>query len=198
MLLLGLAPAAHGANRTGRMFTGDRSGDFLFGALRAPVSPTSRSRRPRRRPRAERRLDHRRLCAARRRRIGRCRPSATHACRGACASSRLLADGSRDRLPWRVRLGRGAAAGQLLPRPRARSCRARDLASGTARELPGEPYTLLGCYHPSQQNTFTGRLTEPMIDEVLERARRLADDHGNAAAPVRGRASAAGSGGAAL
>jgi uracil-DNA glycosylase len=173
MLVLGLAPAAHGANRTGRMFTGDRSGDFLFAALwRAGFAnqPTSTH--------AE---DGLRLRGAWIAAAVRCAPPAnrpTPAERDEC-------------LPWSVRelqllhdvrviLCLGAfgwdAALRLttalsdppaaLPRPRPRF--------GHGVEFPGQRYTLIGCYHPSQQNTFTGKLTEPMIDAVLQRARALA------------------------
>jgi uracil-DNA glycosylase family 4 len=174
VLLLGLAPAAHGANRTGRMFTGDRSGDFLFAALwRTGFAnqPTSRSRD-----------DGLALRDAWITAAVRCAPPAnrpTPAERDQC-------------LPWSVQeldllsevrvvvcLGAfawdgalrllGAIAGPAAPvrRPRPRF--------GHGAELVDEPYSLIGCYHPSQQNTFTGKLTEPMIDAVLERARSLAD-----------------------
>ena len=174
VLIFGLAPAAHGANRTGRMFTGDRSGDFLFAALaRAGFAnkPTSVDR-----------ADGLALCDMWITAAVRCAPPANRP-----------APAERERcLPWSVRelqllrevsvvlcLGgfawdaalrllvaaRGAGAPPLRPKPR--------FAHGA--ELAGEPYTLLGCYHPSQQNTFTGRLTEPMIDSVLQRARELAD-----------------------
>jgi len=174
MLVLGLAPAAHGANRTGRMFTGDRSGDFLFAALwRAGFAnqPTSTDRG-----------DGLRMRGAWIAAAVRCAPPAnrpTPAERDQC-------------LPWSVRelrllkdvrviLCLGAfgwdAALRLttalsdppapLPRPRPRF--------GHGAEFSGQRYTLIGCYHPSQQNTFTGKLTEPMIDSVLERARALAE-----------------------
>ncbi|HEV7586278.1 MAG TPA: uracil-DNA glycosylase [Solirubrobacteraceae bacterium] len=173
LLLLGLAPAAHGANRTGRMFTGDRSGDFLFAALARqglasqPVSTALGDGL---------RLRGTWISAA-----VRCAPPAnrpTPAERDAC-------------LPWSVRelallsevrvvmcLGSFAwdAALRLLsaaspadyppPRPRPRF--------GHGVELRAGRRTLIGCYHPSQQNTFTGRLTEAMIDAVVERSRELA------------------------
>jgi uracil-DNA glycosylase len=171
VLVLGLAPAAHGANRTGRMFTGDRSGDFLFAALAragfaSQASSTDRG-------------DGLRLRDVRVTAAVRCAPPANRP-----------TPGERDRcLPWtvaelkllervRVVMCLGAFAwdaalrlhGALLdrppPRPRPR------FAHGA--ELALEPFTLLGCYHPSQQNTFTGRLTESMIDAVLARASRLA------------------------
>jgi uracil-DNA glycosylase family 4 len=175
ILVLGLAPAAHGANRTGRMFTGDRSGDFLFAALwRSGFAnqATSTSRDD------GLRLRDMWITAA-----VRCAPPAnrpTPAERDAC-------------LPWSVRelrllenvrvvlcLGAFAwdAALRLttalsggdasLPRPRPRF--------GHGAELGGGPYSLIGCFHPSQQNTFTGKLTEPMIDVVLERTRELAEE----------------------
>jgi uracil-DNA glycosylase len=173
VLVLGLAPAAHGANRTGRMFTGDRSGDFLFAAL-ARTGFASQ-------PSSTRRDDGLELEGAWITAAVRCAPPAnrpTPTERDVC-------------LPWsarelelledvRVVLCLGAfawdAALRLLatcggdrssaPSPRPRF--------GHGVELSGEPYALIGCYHPSQQNTFTGRLTEPMIDAVLERARALA------------------------
>jgi uracil-DNA glycosylase family 4 len=174
VLILGLAPGAHGSNRTGRMFTGDRSGDFLFAALwRAGFAnqPTSTDRG-----------DGLRMRGAWIAAAVRCAPPAnrpTPAERDQC-------------LPWSVRelrllkdvrviLCLGAfgwdAALRLttalsdppapLPRPRPRF--------GHGAEFSGQRYTLIGCYHPSQQNTFTGKLTEPMIDSVLERARALAE-----------------------
>jgi uracil-DNA glycosylase len=173
ILVLGLAPAAHGGNRTGRIFTGDRSGDFLFAALwRAGLAnqPTSTHRDD------GLRVRHAWITAA-----VRCAPPANRpqpAERDACLpwSTREL-----DLLPdIRVALCLGAFAWDValrlraarrdppaaLPRPRPR------FAHGA--EHPGEPFALLGCFHPSQQNTFTGRLTVPMIDAVLLRARSLA------------------------
>jgi uracil-DNA glycosylase family 4 len=173
VLVLGLAPAAHGANRTGRMFTGDRSGDFLFGALaRAGFAsqPISRSRDD------DLLLTDVWVAAA-----VRCAPPAnrpTPAERDACLSwsTRELAllEGVRVVLclgafAWNaaLRLIAAPGGGASLPSPRPRF--------GHGAELFGESYSLIGCYHPSQQNTFTGRLTEPMIDAVLRRARDLAD-----------------------
>jgi uracil-DNA glycosylase family 4 len=169
ILLLGLAPAAHGANRTGRMFTGDRSGDFLYAALwRAGLASQPQSRRV---------GDGLELSGARISAAVRCAPPAnkpTPAERDNCLpwSSReaeLLEDVRvvvcLGAFAWdgalRLRRERrGAGAPVERPRPRF----------GHGAEAPGEPWPLLGCYHPSQQNTFTGRLTEPMIDAVLERA----------------------------
>ena len=195
VLVLGLAPAAHGANRTGRMFTGDRSGDFLYAAMwRAGLAsqPTSTARE-----------DGLRLRDAWVTAAVRCAPPAnkpTPQERDACLpwSVRELEMLSRVRVivclggfAWDAALrlsatvaaeGRGAGvevgtaiagverSGQhkaLVPRPRPRF--------GHGAEYDGADYTLLGCYHPSQQNTFTGRLTEPMIDAVFARACTIAD-----------------------
>jgi len=170
VLLLGLAPAAHGGNRTGRMFTGDRSGDFLYAALwRAGFAsqPQSRSRD-----------DGLRLRDAWITAGVRCAPPANRPSpreRDEClpwslAELRLL-DAVRvivclGAFAWDAALRLTGALGGPEPRPRPRF--------GHAGELERGSYTLLGCYHPSQQNTFTGRLTEAMIDAVLERARELA------------------------
>jgi uracil-DNA glycosylase family 4 len=169
ILLLGLAPAAHGANRTGRMFTGDRSGDFLYAALwRVGLASQPQSLRD---------GDGLELTGARISAAVRCAPPAnkpTPAERDNCLpwSSReaeLLAEVRvvvcLGAFAWdgALRLRRelrGTGAPVERPRPRF----------GHGAEAPGEPWPLLGCYHPSQQNTFTGRLTEPMIDAVLERA----------------------------
>jgi uracil-DNA glycosylase family 4 len=165
VLVLGLAPAAHGANRTGRMFTGDRSGDWLFAALhRAGFAnqPGSDS------PDDGLRLDGAYVTAA-----VRCAPPANRPLpseRDSCASwlvaeLALLPDvrvvlclgGFAWDAALRLRSG-------LRPKPRF----------GHGAEVPAGPFAMLGSYHPSQQNTFTGRLTEPMLDAVLARARELA------------------------
>jgi uracil-DNA glycosylase family 4 len=174
VLLLGLAPAAHGANRTGRMFTGDRSGDFLFAALwRTGFAnqPTSRSTD-----------DGLRLSDAWITAAVRCAPPANRP--APAERDNCLAWSVRElellrevrvvvclgAFAWdaALRLRQALAVPAVLPRrPRPRF--------GHGVELPGSPYSLIGCYHPSQQNTFTGKLTEPMIDAVLQRARGLAD-----------------------
>jgi uracil-DNA glycosylase len=172
LLVWGLAPAAHGANRTGRMFTGDRSGDFLFAALwRAGFAnqPTSTGR--------EDGLELRDtwISAA-----VRCAPPAnrpTPAERDTCLPWSVRELGLLEEVrvvlclgafAWDAALRLTTAAttpGTRTPRPRPRF--------GHGAELMGERYTLLGCYHPSQQNTFTGKLTEEMIDSVLQHARVL-------------------------
>jgi uracil-DNA glycosylase family 4 len=188
VLILGLAPAAHGGNRTGRIFTGDRSGDFLFAALfRAGFANQ---------PTSTRRDDGLRLRDAWLTAAVRCAPPANRP-----------TSGERDEcLPWsvaelrllgniRVALCLGAFAWDAALRLRAalahpssagleaRGSRPPQLTGSPPRprprfghgaEHPGAPFPLLGCFHPSQQNTFTGRLTAPMIDEVLQRARELA------------------------
>ncbi len=165
VVVLGLAPAAHGGNRTGRIFTGDRSGDWLFAALwRAGFAnqPISISRD-----------DGLRLSGA----------WVTAAVRCAPPGNRPTPAERDNCLPWFARelsllpetrvlvcLGGFAwdAALRVLQAPRPRP------KFGHGVEAQAGGLTLLGCYHPSQQNTFTGRLTEPMIDAVFTRARELA------------------------
>jgi uracil-DNA glycosylase family 4 len=171
VLILGLAPAAHGGNRTGRIFTGDRSGDFLFAALwRTGFAnqPTSTHRDD------GLRVRHAWVTAA-----VRCAPPAnrpTPAERDTCLPWSVAELGLLGEIRVALCLGafawdaalrlRAAASGLPLPRPRPRF--------GHGVEHPGEPFSLLGCFHPSQQNTFTGKLTAPMIDAALRRARELA------------------------
>lgn len=171
VLILGLAPAAHGANRTGRVFTGDRSGDFLYAALHRvgmANQPTSVS------------VDD-----------GLALHDAwvTAAVRCAPPANKPTPDERDTCLPWTVRelellpavsvvvcLGQFAwdaalrlrvAAGAPPARPKPRFGHGAEFDDGAW--LP-----LLGCFHVSQQNTFTGRLTEPMLDAVLRRAQGLA------------------------
>ncbi len=171
VLVLGLAPAAHGGNRTGRIFTGDRSGDWLFGALwRTGFAnqPTSVSRDD------GLELDGYYVTAA-----VRCAPPANRplpAERDNCLPyllrelellSELRAIVCLGGFAWDVALRAVRARGERLPRPRPRFAHGAEASIGT--------YALLGSYHPSQQNTFTGRLTEAMLDAVLERARAIAE-----------------------
>ena len=174
VVIVGLAPAAHGGNRTGRIFTGDRSGDWLFAALhRAGLAnqPTSASVD-----------DGLRLRDAYVTAVNRCPPP----------QNRPTTEERDNCLPYLVRelhlLRRGrvivalgafawagallalAAHGAELPRPRPRFGHG---AEARIESGSGE-WMLLGCFHPSQQNTFTGKLTEPMLDSVFGRARKLA------------------------
>jgi uracil-DNA glycosylase len=174
VLIAGLAPAAHGGNRTGRVFTGDRSGDFLYAALyrcglaAQPVSVTAD--------------DGQRLIGARMVAAVRCAPpdnKPTPAERATCepwlaTEVTMVADSMRSIVclggfAWQALWPALAAAGFIVPRPRPAFGHGADVPlvkqSGT-----GEPVLLLGCYHPSQQNTFTGRITPAMLDAVLTRA----------------------------
>jgi uracil-DNA glycosylase family 4 len=169
ILVVGLAPAAHGGNRTGRIFTGDRSGDFLIGSMyRTGLAnqPTSVSRD-----------DGLRLLGSYMAAVNRCAPPGnkpTPLERDACLPYLEREIAALRRLRVVVALGAFAWDGALRamsalghrtrPRP----------AFGHGAEVPVGPYALLGCFHPSQQNTFTGKLTEPMLDAVFERAIELA------------------------
>ena len=169
VLLVGLAPAAHGGNRTGRVFTGDRSGDFLYAALHRTGfanQATSVSRE-----------DGLRLTGAYVTAVNRCAPPGnkpTPPERDACLP--FLAREVRALADLRVVVALGAfawdgalrALGESAPAPRPKP------RFGHAAEARLGSLTLLGCFHPSQQNTFTGKLTEPMLDAVLSRAADLA------------------------
>jgi uracil-DNA glycosylase family 4 len=167
VLVLGLAPAAHGGNRTGRIFTGDRSGDFLFASMhRLGLANQALS--------VSRddglRLDSAYVVAA-----VRCAPPAnkpTPEERENCSPwleqevsllPRLRVVVCLGAFAWESALRlRAMLDGDPIPRPRPKF--------GHGVELPGEPWTLLGCFHPSQQNTFTGKLTPEMMDAVFARA----------------------------
>jgi uracil-DNA glycosylase family 4 len=175
IVIVGLAPAAHGGNRTGRVFTGDRSGDFLFASLYrcgladSPVSVTAGDGQ---------RLRHTRMVAA-----VRCAPPANKPTpdeRDTCAP--WLAEELRRIAPSvRVVVCLGGFAWQALwPVLRATDFvlppRRPAFGHGAEAEItrPGPaapPILLLGCYHPSQQNTFTGRVTPGMLDAIFRRAR---------------------------
>jgi uracil-DNA glycosylase family 4 len=169
VLVLGLAPAAHGGNRTGRVFTGDRSGDWLFAALwRAGFAnqPESRSRG-----------DGLKLRGCYVTAAVRCAPPANRpwpAERDNClpylvrelqllSHARVLV--CLGGFAWDAALRALRERGVAIPRPRPR------FGHGASVELG--KWTLLACFHPSQQNTFTGRLTERMMDQVLARAVEL-------------------------
>ncbi|HEY5856128.1 MAG TPA: uracil-DNA glycosylase [Aldersonia sp.] len=168
LLIVGLAPAAHGANRTGRMFTGDRSGDVLYAALHA-VGLASQ-------PTATHIGDGLELCGTRITAPVHCAPpdnKPTVQERDRCrewldAELALLAPTIRavvvlGGFGWQTLLPSLVAAGWSVPRPRPK------FAHGARVELAGPtaPLHLFGCYHVSQQNTFTGRLTPAMLEQVL-------------------------------
>jgi uracil-DNA glycosylase len=169
VLILGLAPAAHGGNRTGRIFTGDRSGDFLVASLHrtgfanqatsvsrddglqlrdAYIAAVNRCAPPGNKPSPEER--------------DRCLPYLE---REISVLAKLRVIVGLGSFAWDGALRALAALGDTVkPRPKF----------GHLAEAQVGTFILLGCFHPSQQNTFTGKLTEPMLDEVFERAAELA------------------------
>ncbi|HXV04557.1 MAG TPA: uracil-DNA glycosylase [Solirubrobacterales bacterium] len=170
LAIVGLAPAAHGGNRTGRMFTGDRSGDWLYAALHRAGYAN--------RPTAVWRDDGLRLSDAYVTAVVRCAPPANRPApveRDNCLPYLVRELELLERCRTIVALGSFAWEGTLrailqlggeVPRPKPRFAHGAEGRAGR--------WALLGCYHPSQQNTFTGRLTEPMLDAVLARASQLA------------------------
>jgi len=178
IVIVGLAPAAHGGNRTGRIFTGDRSGDWLFAALhRAGLAA---------KPTSVRADDGQRLIGVRMVAAVRCAPPAnkpTPQERDTCRpwlvrELQLLAPTLRvvvvlGGFGWHALLPNLAAAGYQLPRPLPRFGHGTRLELSAAATAGGRALHVLGCYHPSQQNTFTGKLTESMLDDVLELAKKL-------------------------
>ncbi|HEX6581395.1 MAG TPA: uracil-DNA glycosylase [Actinomycetota bacterium] len=178
VLILGLAPAAHGGNRTGRIFTGDRSGDFLFASLHRTgfadqpasvsvddglrlrgvyIAAVNRCAPPGNKPTPEER--------------DRCLPYMEREIAVLRDLQVLVALGA---FAWDGALRALAALGHAVrPRPRF----------GHLMEASVGPFILLGCFHPSQQNTFTGKLTPQMLDEVFHRARELASRRSRPAVP---------------
>jgi uracil-DNA glycosylase len=167
VFVLGLAPAAHGGNRTGRVFTGDRSGDWLFASMhRNGFANQAQS------VSAGDGLElHDAFVAA----AVRCAPPANKPLPAERDNCLPYAREELDLMPQvKVIVCLGAFAWDaacrlhgVRPRPK--------FAHGAEFPLPGTNQVLLGCFHPSQQNTFTGKLTEPMMDAVFGRARDLAD-----------------------
>jgi len=169
--IVGLAPAAHGANRTGRMFTGDRSGDWLYAALHRAGFASQ--------PESEWRGDGLELRDAYITATVRCAPPANKPTPGERDNCLPYLQRELELLPrlrvivalgsfgWDGFLRAARAIGVEVPRPRPKF--------GHGAEAEVGHWRLLGCYHPSQQNTFTGKLTVPMTDEVFERARSLVD-----------------------
>lgn len=170
ILLLGLAPAAHGGNRTGRVFTGDMSGDFLWPALHAaglanhPISVRAgdglqaiegwitapvKCAPPDNKPIPSERDN--------------CAP---YLVRELAALDRVRVVVALGGIAWASALRTFAALGAILPRPLPKF--------GHGAQVTIDRWTLLGCYHVSQQNTFTKRLTREMLDAILQRAVSLA------------------------
>ena len=175
VLIVGLAPAANGGNRTGRIFTGDRSGDWLFAALHRVGLATQ--------PTSLHAGDGQRLVGARMVATVRCAPpdnKPTIDERDTCApwllrEVSLVQDSMRavvclGSFGWDAGLRTFRTLGYDVPRPKPRFGHG---AEAVLVAPGGREVVLLGCYHPSQQNTFTGKLTEPMLDAVLGRAAAL-------------------------
>ncbi|MGH3472373.1 MAG: uracil-DNA glycosylase [Nocardioidaceae bacterium] len=181
VLIVGLAPAANGGNRTGRIFTGDRSGDWLFGSLNRVGLAT--------RPTSVHAGDGQALIATRLVAAVRCVPPAnkpTTVERDTCAPwfdaeltlvmPTVRAVVCLGSFGWLVTWSALTRLGYAVPKPRPK------FGHGVRVDLPGRgsarvdgAVRVLGCFHPSQQNTFTGKLTEPMLDEVLAQAAAVAD-----------------------
>ncbi len=176
VLIVGLAPAAHGGNRTGRIFTGDRSGDFLFASLYRSGLASQ--------PASVSAADGQRLIGARMVATVRCAPPGnkpTPGERDACvpwlsAELRMVAASLRvivclGGFAWQALWQVLEGAGYAPPRPRPAFAHG---AEARLRSAAGADMLLIGCYHPSQQNTFTGRVTENMLDAIFARARGYA------------------------
>ena len=164
--VVGLAPAAHGGNRTGRIFTGNRSGEFLYAALhRAGLSTL---------PRSVSRDDGLQLRGVYLASVNRCAPPGNRPTpkeRDNCLPYLVRELRALEDVRTAVALGAFAWDG-LLRAFAALGHRARPRPPfGHGAEVEIGPYALLGCFHPSQQNTFTGKLTPAMLDEVLARAK---------------------------
>jgi uracil-DNA glycosylase family 4 len=170
LLILGLAPAAHGANRTGRMFTGDRSGNFLYEALeRAGFANQALSAHCQ---------DGLALKNAYITATLRCAPPANKPLPSELANCRPYLERDLEILRPRALLALGGIAmrsylGLLKSRGEIQSAAAFPFAHGASYALPGDLPRLFVSYHPSQQNTFTGKLTQAMLSRVLSDIRRF-------------------------
>ena len=168
LLIVGLAPAAHGANRTGRMFTGDRSGDWLFRALHKAGFANQAE--------ASRANDGLQLVDCAITAVCHCAPPDNKPTKDEIENCHEWLDVTIDLLPVRVFL----ALGQIGWRAMIGEAKRRGwhegpmpkFGHGALHQLTEDRW-LLGSYHPSQQNTFTGRLTEPMFDSIFRKARKL-------------------------
>jgi uracil-DNA glycosylase len=182
LLIVGLAPAAHGGNRTGRIFTGDRSGDWLFASLHrkgfsnlpesrhkddglilsdAYIAAAVRCAPPGNKPSPEERDRCLPYLSAEMRLLARLEVVVALGAFAWDATLRASREGSEGR--ERASVGTGDRAPRRAPKPR--------FGHGARADLGA--VKLIGCYHPSQQNTFTGKLTEPMLDAVFGQAREL-------------------------
>jgi uracil-DNA glycosylase family 4 len=167
LLIVGLAPAAHGGNRTGRVFTGDRAGDWLFGALHRFGYANQ--------PNSDHRDDGLRLTGAYITATVRCAPPANKPTSEERDNCLPYLERELDLLQRvRVILPLGSFAYDVVARLTGLRPRPR-FGHGVEARLP-DGRTILCSYHPSQQNTFTGRLTEEMFDAVFRRSRELASD----------------------
>lgn len=168
LLIVGLAPAAHGGNRTGRVFTGDRSGDWLYRALHKAGFANQ--------PTSEHRRDGLSLIDCAVSAAVHCAPPDNKPLPGEIANCRRWLVQTIDLCQPRVLLALGQLAWRaILDEARRRGWhtgRLPKFGHGALAPL-AEGRWLLGSYHPSQQNTFTGKLTEPMFDAVFAKARRL-------------------------
>lgn len=178
LMIVGLAPAAHGGNRTGRIFTGDRSGDFLFASLYRcglAAQPTSVAAG-----------DGQRLLGARMAAAVRCAPPDNKpepAERDTCApwlvaELGMVAPSLRvvvclGGFAWQVIWPALSRCGFAVPRPRPAFGHGVEVRVSRDLQAPDSVF-VMGCYHPSQQNTFTGRVTPAMLDAIFTRARGLA------------------------
>jgi uracil-DNA glycosylase family 4 len=170
LLILGLAPAAHGANRTGRVFTGDRSGDFLYDALYRAAFANQ--------PTSTRRGDGLALTNAYIAAAVRCAPPANKPLPSELANCRPYFENELELIRPRAILALGGIAMRaylalLKERSQIESFAAFPFRHGASYRLPGELPRLFTSYHPSQQNTFTGRLTEAMLVRVLRNIRHF-------------------------
>jgi uracil-DNA glycosylase family 4 len=170
LLILGLAPAAHGANRTGRMFTGDRSGDFLYKALHRAGFANQ--------PGSMRRDDGLKLKDAYIAAAVRCVPPANKPLPSELANCRPYFEAELQLIRPQAILALGSIAmraylSMLKERGEIESFSAFPFRHGASYRLPGELPRLFASYHPSQQNTFTGKLTEAMLVRVLRDIRRF-------------------------
>ena len=168
LLIVGLAPGAHGANRTGRMFTGDRSGDWLFRALHKAGFANQ--------PTATDADDGLELVNCAITAVGHCAPPGNKPTRAEIDQCAQWLSQTLDLVRPRVLV----ALGGIAWRENIKELRRRGWYAGKSAEfghavqvqLAGDRH-LIGCYHPSQQNTFTGRLTEEMLDSVFSAARTI-------------------------